>query len=101
MNFFFLYKWHKTLGYAIYGFSFVFKDAPDKINNILKPSLSLINDFANNNTEETNNTLNRNTFFDEKTFNEKVAEFKAIPKKVFINKSFFLYDKSNLIKKHV
>ena len=43
--------------------------------------------------------MNRNTFFDEKTFNEKVAEFKAIPKKEFINESFFLYDKSNTIKR--
>ena len=61
--------------------------------------LSLINDFANNNTEEINNTLNRNTFFDEKTFNEKVAEFKTILKKEFINESFLLYDKSNTIKR--
>ena len=98
-EFFFPYKWHRTLGYAIYGFSFVFKDALDKINKILKLLLSLINDFANNNTEEINNTLNRNTFFDEKTFNEKAAEFKAIPKKEFINESFFLYDKSNTIKR--
>ena len=98
-EFFFPYKWHKTFGYAIYGFSFVFKNAPDKINNILKPSIGLINDFANNNTEEIDNTLNRNTFFDEKAFNQKVAEFKAIPKKEFINESFFLYDKSNTIKR--
>ena len=99
MNFSSRIKWHKTFGYAIYGFSFVFKNAPDKINNILKPSIGLINDFANNNTEEIDNTLNRNTFFDEKAFNEKVAEFKAIPKKEFINESFFLYDKSNTIKR--
>ena len=98
-EFFFPYKWHKTPGYAIYGFPFVFKDAPNKTDNILKPSLGLINDYANNNTEEINNTLNRNTFFNEKTFNEKVAEFKAIPEKEFINKSFFLYDKSNTIKR--
>ena len=43
--------------------------------------------------------MNRNTFFDKKTFNEKVADFKAIPKKEFINESFFLYDKSNTIKR--
>ena len=53
----------------------------------------------NNNREEINNTLNRNTFFNEKTFNEKVAEFKAITKKEFINESFFQYDKSNTIKR--
>ena len=53
----------------------------------------------NNNREEINNTLNRNTFFNEKTFNEKVAEFKAITKKEFINESFFQYDKSNNIKR--
>ena len=65
----------------------------------MKRSLSPINDFVNNNTEEINNTLNRNTFFDEKTFNEKVAEFKTILKKEFINESFLLYDKSNTIKR--
>ena len=34
-----------------------------------------------------------------KTIEEKIAEHIAIPTKNFINKSYFLYDKSNLIKK--
>ena len=34
-----------------------------------------------------------------KTIEEKIAEYIAIPAKNFINKSYFLYDKSNLIKK--
>ena len=92
-------KWHRNKGYTIDGISFAFKDAPNEINNILKASDGLINDFTNNNIEETNNSLTVNIFFDEKTFKEKVKEFNAIPKKEFINESFFLYDKSNTIKK--
>ena len=92
-------KWHKTKGYSVYGFSFAFKKSPSTINDILKPTDNLINDFQNDNTEEVNNScLSTNIFFDEKTFKEKVEEFKAILKKEFINESFFLYDKSNTIK---
>ena len=31
-------KWYPNKGYTITGFSYVFKDAPVKINNLLKPS---------------------------------------------------------------
>ena len=81
-------KWHKTKGYSVYGFSFVFKKSPSTINDILKPTDNLINDFQNDNTEEVNNSLSTNSFFDEKTFKEKVEEFKAIPTKEFINEKF-------------
>ena len=37
--------------------------------------------------------------FNEKELLAKIAEYKAIPTKNFINESFFLYDKSNTIKK--
>ena len=35
----------------------------------------------------------------EKEIEEKIAEFNAVPTKQFINESYFLYDKSFLIKK--
>ena len=37
--------------------------------------------------------------FDKKELLVKIAEYKAIPTKNFINESFFLFDKSNTIKK--
>ena len=83
-------KWHKTKGYRVYRFPLAFKKLPSTINDILKPTDNLINDFQNGNTEEVNNSLSTNSFFDEKTFKEKVEEFKAISKKEFINESFFL-----------
>ena len=98
-KFLFPEKWHKTKGYSVYGFSFAFKKLPSTINNILKPTDNSISDFQNGNTEEVNNGISTNSFFDEKTFHEKVEEFKAIPKKEFINESFFLCDKSNTIKR--
>ena len=65
-------KWHRNKGYTIDSISFVFKDTPNEINNILKPADGLINDFEKNNIEEINNSLTANSFFDEKTFKEKV-----------------------------
>ena len=81
IKFLFPDKWHKTKGYSVYGFSFIFKKITKYNNNILKPADNLINDFQNDNTEEVNNSLSRNSFFDEKTFKEKVEEFKAIATK--------------------
>ena len=56
-------KWHKTKGYSVYGFSVAFKESPSTMNNILKPTDNLINDFQNDNTEEVNNSLFTNSFF--------------------------------------
>ena len=55
-------KWYPNKGYTITGFSYVFKDAPVKINNILKPSDGLINDFANGNKEDFDHSLIGNIF---------------------------------------
>ena len=41
----------------------------------------------------------RNFFIEKKKIEEKLAEFNAVPTKQFINESYFLYDKSFLIKK--
>ena len=100
-EFFFPYKWHKTPGYAIYGFPFVFKDAPNKTDNILKPSLGLINDYANNNTEEINNTLNRNTFFNEKHSTKKLQNLKQSQKKNLLTKVSFYTIKAIPSKEHL
>ena len=44
-------------------------------------------------------TFTSELFFDERPLLAKIAEYKAIPTINFINESFFLYDKSNTIKK--
>ena len=61
-------KWYPNKGYTITGFLYVFKDASVKINNLLKPSDSLINDFANDNKEDFDHSLIANIFFDADKF---------------------------------
>ena len=64
-------KWYPNKGYNITGFSYVFKDAPVKINNYLKPSDSLIDDDANDNKEDFDHSLIANIFFDADTLKKK------------------------------
>ena len=93
-------EFYETIGYTVHGFSFKFKNAPTNLKSILNPQDDLINDGDNGNLEEANNNFTNEFFFPaKKTIEEKIAEYKAIPTTNFINESYFLYDKSNLIKK--
>ena len=70
----------------------------NKIKEKLNPSSNLIN--FETNTESGENTISDEIFYPVvKYLKEKIAEYKAIPTKNFINESYFLYDKSNPIKK--
>ena len=86
------------MGYTVHGFSFTFKSAANNLSTILKPSNDLIN--VESGLEEVENTLIDELFYTVKKIKEKIEEYNAIPIKHFINESYFLYDKSNLIKKH-
>ena len=44
-------------------------------------------------------TFTMELIFNKKDLLDKIAEYKAVPTKNFINEIFFLYDKSNTIKK--
>ena len=49
-------------------------------------------------TEEVDNALTQTDFFPiQKDIKDKIDEYNTVPEKNFINKSYFLYDKSNLI----
>ena len=78
-------------------FWFTFKNAANNLSIILNPSNDLIN--VESGLEEVENTLIDELFYSVKKIKEKIEEYKAIPIKHFINESYFLYDKSNLIKK--
>ena len=69
----------------------------DNLEIILNPSNDLIN--IERRGEEVENTLTKDLFYDIKKIKEKIKEYNAIPTKKFINEGYFLYDKSNLIKK--
>ena len=69
---------------------------PSNLRSILNPQVGLIN--VENGLEGADNNLNSDLFNPAKK--KKIAEYIAIPTKRFINESYFLYDKSNLIKKN-
>ena len=72
----------------------------NKIKEKLNPSANLIN--FETNTESELNTIPNEIFYPVlKNLKEKLAEYKAIPTINFINESYFLYNKSNLIKKNI
>ena len=88
---------YSSLGFTVHGFSFTFKNAANNSCIILNPSNDLIN--VESGLEEVENTLIDELFYSVKKIKEKIEEFKAIPIKHFINESYFLYNKNNLIKK--
>ena len=90
-------KYYKSIGFAINGFDFCFKNLLVALTNILDPSPNLIN--TETNTEQIDNTLTLESFANKKNIEDKISEYNAIRTKNFINESFLLYDKSNLIKK--
>ena len=92
-------KFYSSIGFTVHGFSFTFKNAANNLSIILNPSNNLIN--VESGLEEVENTLRDKLFYSVKTIKEKIEEYKAIPIKRFINESYFLYDKSNLMKKHL
>ena len=90
-------KYLEDFTYTVSGFSFNV-NGTNKIKEKLNPSANLIN--FETNTESEPNTISDEIFYPVlKYLKEKIAEYKAIPTRNFINESYFLYDKSNLIKK--
>ena len=90
-------KYIEDFTFTVSGFWFNV-NGTNKIKEKLNPSSNLIN--FETNTESEENTISDEIFYPVvKYLKEKIAEYKAIPTKNFINESYFLYDKSNLIKK--
>ena len=90
-------KFFNLIGYTIHGFTFTL-NATNKIKRILNPSNCLIN--VEDNTETIQNELSAEIFYPvTKYIKEKLVEYNAIPTKNFINESYFLHDKRNLIEK--
>ena len=92
-------KYLEDFTYTVSGFSFNV-NVMNKIKEKLNPSANLIN--FETNTESELNTIPNEIFYPVlKNLKEKLAEYKAIPTINFINESYFLYNKSNLIKKNI
>ena len=91
-------KYYKSIGYTVHGFTFVFPKIKTSKSDIINPKNNLIN--IENELEETTNGLSTELEFpSKKDIEDKIAEYNAVTVKSFINESYFLYDKSFLIKK--
>ena len=91
-------KFFKSVKYTVNGFKFSFPKAKTSISDILNPTKNLLN--IENGQEEASNSFSSELFFPTKeNIEDKIAEYNNFPTKDFVNESYFLYDKSNLIKK--
>ena len=98
LDFFFPKKHFYNVGWTVEGYSFNLENAPTQIKNILKLTNGLIN--AKNSTEHIDAPTKEIFEFNiEIEIKKLIKKYKELPTKKFINESYFLYDKSNLIKK--
>ena len=92
-------KYIEEFTFTVSGFSFKV-NRTNKRKEKLNSSSNLIN--FETNTESEQNTISDEIFYPVvKYLKEKIAEHDAIPTKNVINESYFLYGKSNLIKKNI
>ena len=85
--------YYKSIGVTVEGFSFTFPNTKKTIKDIITPKDNLIN--IELGLELIENGLTPEFFFLKKRNRRK----SAVPTKQFINESYFLYDKSFLVKK--
>ena len=79
------------------GFNFFYPNLSTSLKNFFQPSQNLLN--IESGTEETSTVPTQYSFYPvQQQIEEKIKEYNAVPSKNFINESYFLYDKSGLIK---
>ena len=79
------------------GFNFFYPNLSTSLKNFFQPSQNLLN--IESGTEEASTVPTQYSFYPvQQQIEEKIKEYNAVPSKNFINESYFLYDKSGLIK---
>ena len=79
------------------GFNLFYPNLSTLLKNFFQPSHNLLN--IESGTEEASTVPAEYSFYPvRQQIEEKIKEYDAVPSKNFINKSYFLYDKSGLIK---
>ena len=95
-NWCFLDKYPKIMGFSIRGFEFTFPDSKDPIKNLITPSSELINKVSG--TEEGPAPSKEPFNPPEKPIRVAIENYKNKLLVNYINESYFLYDKSDLVK---
>ena len=87
----------KNIGLTVRGFDFFYPYLSTSLKNFFQPSQNLLN--IESGTEEASTIPTQYSFCPvQQQIEEKIKEYNAVPSKNFINKSYFLYDTSGLIK---
>ena len=90
-------KYSPTKGLSVRRFKFHFKDLTNPLKNLLEPSQDLIN--TESGEEETTTVPTTHDFNPNyKGIDNNIKNYKNTPMTYYIKESYFLYDKSDLIK---
>ena len=90
-------KYYKTLGLSLRGFSFTFPDVSDSLKTLFEPSQDLI--YKKTGREEISSVPTQYFLFpQQKAIEDAIKNLNDVSVKYFINESYFLFDKSALIK---
>ena len=90
-------KYSTAIELTVRGFEFTFPNLENSLKNLIESSSGLIN--KNTGIEETYSVLTQASFFPEqKTIKEAIKIYNNVTVSYYINESYFLYDKSDLIK---
>ena len=95
--------WHfpetycKSIGTTVGRLGFFFWNLSDSLIHLIQPSSNLIN--TESGTEETSTIPTQYSFYpDQQKIEENIKKYNNVPQKYFINESYFLYNKSDLMK---
>ena len=87
----------KSFGPTVSGFKFEFLNTSRRLKVALEPATNLLN--LEKPEYKDSHFLDKNDFYShQKEITELIAEYNKLQGKYFVNESYFLYEKSNLIK---
>ena len=90
-------KYSTTIGLTVRGFEFTFPNLENSLKNLMEPLPGLIN--KNTGIEKTSSVPAQASFFaEQKAIEDAIKNYINLPVVHYINESYFLYDKSDLIK---
>ena len=87
----------KNVGLTVRGFNFFYPNLPTSLKNFFHPLQNLLN--IESGTKEMSTVPTQYLFYPvQQQIEENIKSYNNVPAKYFINESYFLYDKSDLIK---
>ena len=92
----FLDKYFKSMGLTVSGFQFLLPNLSNLLKRFFLPSANLIN--TESGTEEITVPTQHSFYPEQEAIEKNIKKYKDVAIFYFINKSYFLYDKIDLIK---